>query len=237
MVSHQASQAALAATLSDQLPIAWDSLEINNLEATTPSFVQQVAALVQQFGKASAAIAAQNYVLRRREAGIGGRVNVRPAKPPAIGAVDTGVRWAIKGLYSKEPDVASAKTLVQGVAERGVLDTGRNTLLDAIANDKRAKGWARETEPGACSFCLLLAVRGAVYREHSFTNANFKFSGPGAFKSHNSCRCNLVPVFGVFEPSAQLRRWQALYAQAAQSASGPSQTRATFRQLVEADRK
>lgn len=238
MASNQhAAQAALAANLNETLPAAWEALDLANLPATMPDYVQAVQALTTHYGKASAALAARSYLIDRKAAGITGKVTIRPAAPAPFAQVDSGVRWATKGLYSEMPDIEAVKTLVSGVAQRDVLDTGRNTLLDAIHADKKAKGWARIPEAGACSFCLLLATRGAVYREHSFTNANFKFSGPGAFKTHDHCRCSLDPIFGVYEPSADQRRIDALYQQAKASAVGPKATRAAFRKLVEAEQQ
>lgn len=232
--NHQAAQAALVSHMAAQLPAAWEALDLTNLDATLPDFVQAVQALTTMYGKASAALAAKSYLADRLDAGIAGKVTVRPAVPAPFAQVDSGVRWATKGLWSATPDVEAAKTKVDGLAQRDVLDVGRNTLLDAIHADKKAKGWARVPEAGACSFCLLLATRGAVYREHSFTNANFKFSGPGAFKTHDHCRCSLEPIFGPYEPSAQVRHAQTLYQQAKSQASGAGGVRAAFRQLVEA---
>jgi hypothetical protein len=231
MSDQQANQAVLASALGSDLPAAWSTLNIDQLQDTMPTFVASVAALVQQYGRTSALIAAKHYQAERYSAGIAGKITVRLAKPANFDQVNEGIRWATKALWSATPDVDAAKSLVQGVAERAVLDTGRNTLLDAIKSDRKAKGWARVCEPGACSFCLLLATRGAVYREHSFTNANFKFSGPGAFKAHNNCRCTLQPIFGPYEPSADIRHWQSVYRTIAQTHSGAAARRA-FRQAV-----
>lgn len=235
--SQQLAQASLAADLGETLPAAWESLNLAQLEQTLPDFVQQVQALVTHYGKASAALALRSYAAERKAASVTGKFTVRPAAPANFDQVDSGVRWATKGLWSATPDVEAAKTKVYGVAQRDVLDTGRNTLLDAIHADKKAKGWARVPEAGACSFCLLLATRGAVYREQSFTNANFKFSGPGAFKTHDHCRCSLEPIFGQYEAPADVRKYQALYAEVAKTAHGPAATRAAFRQAVDAERQ
>lgn len=234
--TQQLAQAALAANLAETLPTAWESLDLAQLEQTLPDFIQQVQALVTHYGKASAAMAIRSYAADRLAAKVTGKYTIRPAAPAPFDQVDSGVRWATKGLWSASPDVEAAKTKVSGVAQRDVLDNGRNTLLDAIHADKKAKGWARVPEAGACSFCLLLATRGAVYREHSFTNANFKFTGPGAFKTHDHCRCSLEPIFGHYEAPADVRKYQALYADVAKTANGPAATRAAFRQAVDAER-
>lgn len=234
--SQQAAQIALVADLEKTLPSAWDALNLAQLEQTLPDFVQAVHALTTLYGRGSAAVAIRSYAADRLAAKVGGKFTIRPAAPANFDQVDSGVRWATKGLWSASPDVEAAKTKVSGVAQRDVLDTGRNTLLDAIHADKKAKGWARVPEAGACSFCLLLATRGAVYREHSFTNSNFKFTGPGAFKTHDHCRCSLEPIFGAYEAPADVRKYQALYTEVAKTAHGPAATRAAFRQAVDAER-
>lgn len=236
MASQQAQQAVLANAMEVQLPDVWAAyMQVHDLAASLPDYINGIKALVHRYGIASASIAARYYAKERAAQGIAGKVTVTPASPDLEG-LDVGIRWATKGLWSEEPDVPAAQSLVRGVAERQALDTGRNTLLDAIHADKKAKGWARVIEPGACSFCILLATRGAVYREHSFTTSNFKFSGPGAFKAHNHCRCSLEPVFGEYEPSADLRKWQALYQETSKGKSGRA-ARSAFREAVDATRQ
>ena len=55
----------------------------------------------------------------------------------------------------------------------------------------------------------MLATRGAVYKSDSTAGrtANEKFVGEGEFKYHNHCRCIAVPVFGVYEKTAEARAW------------------------------
>ena len=66
----------------------------------------------------------------------------------------------------------------------------------------------RQPEANACSFCLMLATKGAVYfgadtkrqslwgRQVGFRGSN-RFGGnrPYEWKSHNNCRCSMFPVF------------------------------------------
>jgi hypothetical protein len=120
--------------------------------------------------------------------------------------------------------MTAAKTLVQGVAETAVLDTGRQTIVNAVQNDSQAKGWAREAEPGCCAFCALLTTRGMTYRsEHT-----------ADFKAHNACRCHATPVFTAYEPSAQVRDWKALYQSSTKGARGMDATIAAYRAAYDA---
>lgn len=222
--NQQAQQAALASLLTDPLEAAWLRLDLANLKATLPDFTTAVTALVQQYGRSSGTTAAIDYSAQRAAAGIRGTFTVRPAPPASFEEVDKSIGWATKGLWDEQPDIESAKTLIKGVTEKAVLDTGRNTIINAVHSDRRARGWAREVEPGACSFCLLLATRGAVYRSEKTAD----------FKSHDHCRCTAVPVFGIYEPTAEIRDAAALYRESIKGAHGPKASRAAFRKAVEA---
>lgn len=62
--------------------------------------------------------------------------------------------------------------------------------------DERCIGWRRVTRPGACGFCLMLADRGAVYREST-----------AAFPAHSNCDCAAEPVFGRVEVRDGRQEW------------------------------
>lgn len=97
---------------------------------------------------------------------------------------------------------ASARSLSDGVAQKMVVDVGRNTLIDAIEQDRRARGWARQARPDGCSFCAMLSTRGMVYRSEQ----------TASFASHDGCHCVPVPVFADhYEPPAYVRQWQQIY--------------------------
>lgn len=222
--AQQASQSALATLLAAQVDTAFAALDVSSLKGSLPELVKAIAALVQQFGRSSATTAARFYAAERKAAGVPGKFTVRPAPPVKVDAVNEGVRWATRGLWSENPDIESARSLVGGVAERAVLDTGRTTLLDAVRSDRKAIGWARVAEPGCCAFCALLTTRGMTYRsEHS-----------AQFQSHNNCRCHVEPVFNQYEPSAQVRGWQSLYRDSTKDAHGTAATVAAFRKAFDA---
>ncbi len=87
---------------------------------------------------------------------------------------------------------------VAAAAVRHVRNGGRDAEDLAVAKDKVALGWVRVTSPGACSWCLMLSSRGPVYREDSFAASDARFSGkPGSgnYKAHDSCLCDLRPVY------------------------------------------
>jgi hypothetical protein len=181
---HQQGQAALVGLVGAALVEAW---ALWNAADPAP-FTAAVAAIVDRYGKASAVAALDHYRRQRLAAGIGGRpprLTVAPTAPD--GQIAAAVNWAVEDLRAPEPkpDAASvALSKVTGATERLVLDQGRDTIVQAVHADPAATGWARIPEPGACSFCLMLATRGAVYGAASKD-----------FKSHNHCECHADPSF------------------------------------------
>lgn len=221
--TQQRHQEALLGLLVAALRHAFALLDPGNLKTSLPEFKVAVAALIQQYGRASATVAAEFYRAERRAAGVPGTFTVRPATPAPLVQVEAALDWATKGLWNQQPDVRAAETQVEGVAEKLVLDTSRDTLLAAVKADRRAHGWARVPEAGACSFCLLLATRGAVYKTEQTAD----------FRAHDHCKCHVEPLFaGHYEPTAQVREAQALYAESTRGLSG-AEARKAFRQAVE----
>jgi hypothetical protein len=218
---HQETQAGLAVLAAREVASAWRLIQLGDLRTTLPRFAAAVAALVQRYGLASASLAADYYDSARAAAGISGRFTVMPADPPGLDQVEAEVGWATRVLWSAEPDTESARTMVTGAADRMVLDTGRATISDAVQSDRAARGWARVPEAGCCAFCAMLATRGAVYKTEQTAD----------FRAHDHDRCHIEPVFGQYEPTAQVREWQALWEKSTAGKSGAA-ARAAFRKAL-----
>jgi hypothetical protein len=114
---------------------------------------------------------------------------------------------------------------VSEAAAQLVLDQGRDTIIENALRDPKAKGWVRVTEPGACSFCLMLAIRGGM-------GVLYKAENTADFKAHDNCRCHAEPVFNAYEPSHVLRQAQAVWVKSTKGLSG-NDARIAFRQAVE----
>lgn len=230
---HQAAQQAIADAFLEEFPHAWALLDVSRLAATLPHLIAAIAALVHRYGTASAAVAADYYETARRLAGVAGRFTPVPAAPPGHDEVEAGVKWATRDLWSAEPDTAAARTLAEGVADRAVLNSGRDTLTGAVTADRKARGWARVPEAGACAFCAMLATRGAVYKSRETAgavaaSARWADAQGELNRFHDHCRCHVEPVFTAYEPSAQVREWQALWDRSTHRLSGKA-ARSAFR--------
>jgi hypothetical protein len=224
---HQVGQAALVSLIPALLREAWPLLDLHNLQATMPQFTAAVRAVVQRYGQASAAGALAYYQTERAAANVPGRPSLKLAPSPADSVIESAVSWATTDLFgpvtTETTDAAMAR-LDESVSQM-VLDQGRATIIGAVKQDKYAKGWARVTEPGACSFCIMLALRagaGMLYKRQSGAD----------FQAHDHCRCHAEPVWNAYEPSARMREAQATWVDATKGRYG-ADARAAFRQARE----
>ncbi len=92
--------------------------------------------------------------------------------------------------------VAQAARLAGKEAARGF----RDSITGNTRQDEDSVGWSRVVRPGACKFCVMLADRGAVYRESTAT-----------FAAHTSCSCGARPEFrnGEHGPEANATQYLA----------------------------
>lgn len=224
--AQQRSQMALTSMLVDPLDAAWSVVNQND-PASMSEYIASVVALTKRFGLVSANRSAAYYEAVRKAEGFTSSFHVPLAPTAPLDKVTTSVRWATKDLWSPEPSIEEIKARVHAVTTKNVLDAGRMTVLNTANRDRRSHGWAREVEPGCCSFCAMLATRGAVYKSDQ----------SASFEAHDHCHCIAVPTFSAYEPTAQVREWQQLYKSSTRGVRGSANMRNAFRQAFDAANK
>lgn len=256
---HQFAQSEVIATpLAGMVAAAMAVLDPVDLRGSIAKLQALITAIVAAHGRMSAALAADYYRLERQMAGIAAPLKVVVAPPAGPEQVAASVYRATSGLWGPvnnspivhngaplatwDDRLKAAESNVLGVAENLSLNPGRQTIIDTVSADRHAKGWARVPEPGACSFCIMLATRGAVYKTETSAGTNTRsprnknssdaFVGDGEFKVHDHCRCHAEPVFNAYEPTAQIRQWQADYKRVTKDRAG-ADARKAFRQWTE----
>lgn len=206
----------------------WPSLKPNDLAGSYPGWLQAVTALIVKYGQVSQATAARYYATTRADAGVLGRFTPTRVEPPPLEQISRSFGWATKALHDPQPDLNAVEVLTEGVAQRLVVDQGRNALIASIESDRRCRGWAREARPGACSFCAMLSTRGAVYK----TRETATFVNHSQNRYHDHCHCVPVPLFADhYEPPAHVREWDRVYAESTRGLSG-ADARNAFRQAL-----
>lgn len=206
---------------------AWTLIDPARPNETTQHVVAVAQAFVQQHAQAARALANEHYQATRAAAGV-----VTPFEPfvptptplPQPEVVEQYVQTALQSLADAKPEdvpatLDGARKNATGMLEKLVADTGRQQLVDNALVDRQARGWAREARPDACWFCAMLASRGDVY--HSAEAAGLTYEdGVPANRYHAHCHCQVVPVFGKYEPPAHVRQWQKLWADSTRKARG-----------------
>jgi hypothetical protein len=206
----------------------------SRLRSSMPDWFAAVQAIVDQYAQASAALSAEFYDAQRDAAGVPGSFTVPIADPPPEERTEASLRWATKDVWERDPEVATpaqlepldvrldrAEKKAEAVTQKLVADTGRETVLGAVRNDRQATAWARTASLGACAFCRILAIRGAVFKQDTV-----------GFRAHDGCHCMTIPVFvgQRFELSDKTKEWERLYREYAAPYSGDQLRR--FRRAV-----
>jgi len=236
----QETQSAVAELVAAAVAQAFADVDPHDLARSIPLLRLRLRAVVAKYGQTAASLAVIQYRAARAAAGVAGSFAATPAQPD-LAAVDGLIAWATSGLWTPAgatTDAAqtavamvAAQAKSTGVAQGLALDAGSDTILNAVRQDPKARGWARIPEPGACPFCLMLAIRGAVYKAE--TSADFRAHHVQANGTGGECRCHVEPNFSThYEPTAQVREAQQLWETSTKGLSGKD-ARLAFRQAVE----
>lgn len=113
---------------------------------------------------------------------------------------------ALKRGDTLEEALTRAGTSVTGAGVRQGLRGGRQAIINATLNDRIDVAYARVPRPDCCSFCAVLASRGAVYQRDSFDQSDPRFIGPGEIKVHDTCRCEFRPIWHREEQLPDINR-------------------------------
>lgn len=135
-------------------------------------------ALIDTYGLAASALAANWYDDLRDKVGVKGSFRAIPAD-----IKDAGAQALIGWATTTATDLPGMQGLVLGGMQRRIANFSRLTVTDSSIADPGARGWER-VGSGECDFCSMLIGRGAVYSEAS-----------ADFAAHDHCRCSAVPAF------------------------------------------
>jgi hypothetical protein len=225
---HYLAQFAIIAGLSKAAQQLWPLLDPENLTASFNAVERGLVALVERYSSAAISVAADHYDDLRAEFVAGAAFSAAVIDPPSTEAIRDAVDLIVTPKLDQTLTVPDPLYLAEittqvihgaDVAAQGlVADSASDEIFEAISRDRRAKGWARVTRPGACYFCRLLATRGAVYRTQK--SASFRAHVPKDGRG-GVCRCQVEPLFGkYYEMTARARADLETYERVKEGLSG-----------------
>lgn len=120
--------------------------------------------LVTEFGDVSALLAADFYDMLRDVAPSAASFQAAYAAPVDPGKAEGAARWAVGALFAEDDSLFTSQIL--GATQRLVSQRGRDTIFDNAGKDPVRTSVARiPSGSDTCSFCIMLAARGAVYTD------------------------------------------------------------------------
>lgn len=135
-----------------------------------------------------------------------------------------------------------AQTRMLGIGRKHANDGGRSLIEQTTKEDQRSIGYRRVTGPDPCTFCGMLASRGAFFgsqRSSSIYQSQdtaLVRSSDGA-KYHLHCQCSTEIVYGDWQPSPQEQVYVDSYERAAEAldAQGLPRNQENVLSLMRAD--
>jgi len=141
--------------------------------------------LLQAYGDTAAVLGADWYDLLRDVPASAKTFAAVLAQPASPAQAQQSARWGIGPLFAEDPDAALARLL--GSTQRLVLQPGRESFAVSSARDPSRAPWARIPSGGStCSWCVMLASRGAVYSDDIAAGEMNEF--------HDNCDCVQVQI-------------------------------------------
>lgn len=199
MPSPSESRAILAA-LSNQA-VATSQRLITRLSGTPEyrrdALLEAIPELIGYYSDGSGALAVDFYEEQRDDAGVTSPFVPTLVVPDRESNIRRGTVWAAAPLFDGD-ELGAGKRLAE-IIQLETARPYRDTILANTRNDPAAVGWKRITNQ-CCSFCRMLADRGAVYKEST-----------ARFAAHPHCDCTAAPVFigGKVGPEASTLQYRA----------------------------
>lgn len=200
----QLAQVGLAHLVTQDLQAIYPLIDPQDVDSEMSKLTLLVQAITTKYGRLSGALSGRFYQAQRVESGLGRHSAVVAPVPPRE-QVAKVVGWATHDNAGQVIPFDQAQRRIDAGATKLVQDVGRLTVIGSVKADPKARGWARITEADPCYFCALLSSRGGVYTKET-----------GDFKSHDHCRCHVVPEFAVQTPEVAAalsrgRQWASDY--------------------------
>jgi hypothetical protein len=220
--SHRLAQLAIAARADVVARSLWGSLDVADLDRSTPQWLGANVATARRFHGESEALAAA-YVGKYRAAELGSSAGAvaRPGFDAAAQAQTlllagpVRVKLLVGKGASSDAAKSGALTKYSGMMRRQVLSGGRMLVHETTGADTRAQGWRRVTDGDPCAFCAMLATRGPVYSSKAKADA---IGGTG-LRYHGHCGCTAEIVYGEWQPNEAEQGYIDVYDKAAQEAN------------------
>lgn len=180
------TQANIVRLAELELRAFYATLDTSDALATVRALEMFLPELIRAYGDIGASVAADFYA-ELRAGSVGGRFSPRLASPVPLEQATISTKWAVGPLFGGTGTEAALSNLLD-VTDRLIKQQGRNTIWYNAGRDPAGAKYARvPSGTETCTYCLMLASRGAVYSSEK--------AADGLHKFHGGCDCAIVPVW------------------------------------------
>lgn len=190
---YRTSHKVLATIVQRELTRFFRTLDLSKPEAVRDALLAYIPILVERYGQVSSTLALEWYEALRLASGDPGAYLPVAAPLPDLPAAITGaIRSAATHLWTPTPEKMLNNLNVK--VSKYVREPGRQTMI--YNADLEGATWARvPTGATTCTFCFILASRGADYLSEKSAGSE-RFGEENLF--HGDCDCEIIRV-GRFE--------------------------------------
>lgn len=159
--------------------------------------------IVSDYADGAAALALEWYDELREDAALRRPYAPEPLRLVTDDEVRAEVAVSTVALRTASPEdlpvaITTSLRLLEGGLSKMVASGFWDTMTVNATRDPSALGWRRYARAGACKFCVMLAGRGAVFKESTVR-----------FAAHGSCHCLAGPEFDQSAPLASAMQYTA----------------------------
>lgn len=226
---HRLAQLSVGANAAITSEALWDMLDPHNLDRSRGRWLNASVMAAEMSFRESLDVA-EKYVTSYQAVEVPGsdRVTIVPRFDKRRVAHDldlAGPRY-IKSLvgrgYSPSEAHAYAHSRMLGIGRKHAMDGGRGLIDATSSQDRRAIGYRRVTGADPCTFCAMLASRGAMFgsqRQHALYSSEetalVRAYDGGQYHLH--CACTAEIVYGHWEPTSKEQEFIDAYERAARA--------------------
>ena len=176
---------ALHSLLERDLNSFWARQDLSNPARVRDNLLGFMPKLVETYGDGAITLALDWFDELREAQGVLGSYTAPRATVIAPEYIEERARFGAGSLWGTDPD--AFRLFLIDASAGYITQAWNDAIATASVNDPVKAGWARIPEPGACSFCLMLASRGFVYESKETAGETARY--------HGSCRCTAVPAW------------------------------------------
>ncbi|HEY9411698.1 MAG TPA: hypothetical protein VIP77_19120 [Jiangellaceae bacterium] len=228
---------ALGAAAAQTVEALWSATQPLASAEAMARFTNGLFIVAGQLGGVAASVGEDYFRAARREAGITTTIKLPEPVLPTRAEIDADIAWATRERADLADDLDAMHAAIladmQAETEKAVLDVMRTRVVQSVEGDDTALGFRRVCRPGACYWCISLAIRtttrGGNERNYGVykTRASAGQLPAGASelnRFHAKCKCEVEPVWS---PAESIPGWlgdlETLYADSTrESAKGES---------------